>query len=244
MKNAEQWKPTKFEMHNGTLRASRNPAEVNPASRVVADAVGALYSEHIPKYAHGTLLDLGCGKVPFYGAYKQYVEDVTAVDWENSAHVNPFLDAFVDLTQPLPFEDGTFDTILLSDVLEHIPTPQALVNEMFRVLKPGGTVLANTPFMYWVHEAPFDFHRYTQFALKRMGEEAGFTVPVIAPVGGLPETRADLCLKAISERLPKGGRIASLVQPFLSWKLRAFDSRFSKLTEDRFPLGYFFVYQK
>jgi SAM-dependent methyltransferase len=63
------------------------------------------------------------------------------VDWSNSLHGNDFLDAECDLTKDLPFADASFDSILLSDVLEHIPTPERLWREMARLLKPEGKLL-------------------------------------------------------------------------------------------------------
>jgi SAM-dependent methyltransferase len=108
------------------------------------------------------LLDLGCGKVPFYARYREYVSETVCVDWSNSLHGNGHVDAECDLTQELPFADASFDTILLSDVLEHIPAPERLWREMARLLKPGGELLSSVPFFYWLHEEPYDYYRYTK----------------------------------------------------------------------------------
>jgi SAM-dependent methyltransferase len=61
----------------------------------------------------------------------------------------------------LPFRDGAFDGVWIQAVLEHVLEPQAVVNEIHRVLKPDGIVFANTPFMQQVHEGAYDFTRFT-----------------------------------------------------------------------------------
>jgi SAM-dependent methyltransferase len=61
----------------------------------------------------------------------------------------------------LPFKDASFDGILIQAVLEHVLEPQTVVDEVHRVLKPNGLVLAETPFMQQVHLGAYDFTRFT-----------------------------------------------------------------------------------
>ena len=154
MKNREQWKPSKYVYRKGRLRASRDPKEVGVGSRLIADITARLYDEHIKDNAKGRLIDLGCGKVPLFEAYKDYVTDNVCVDWENTLHKNPYLDVECDLTKRLPFGDAEFDTVVLSDVLEHIPQPELVWHEIARIMRSGGRLLMNVPFYYWIHERP------------------------------------------------------------------------------------------
>jgi SAM-dependent methyltransferase len=62
----------------------------------------------------------------------------------------------------LPFCNEVFDGVWVQAVLEHVLDPWAVVAEIHRVLKPGGLVYADTPFMQPVHEAAYDFTRFTQ----------------------------------------------------------------------------------
>ena len=62
-------------------------------------------------------MDLGCGKVPLYIAYRDLVSDIICVDWENTQHENEYLDLEYDITKVLPFVNEEFDTIILSDDL-------------------------------------------------------------------------------------------------------------------------------
>jgi SAM-dependent methyltransferase len=61
----------------------------------------------------------------------------------------------------LPFRDSNFDGVVAQAVLEHVLDPALVVAEIYRVLKPGGIVYAETSFMEQVHEAAFDFTRFT-----------------------------------------------------------------------------------
>jgi SAM-dependent methyltransferase len=84
-------------------------------------------------------------------------------------NVDAFAFANVDLVadiQRLPFGDGTIDAVISQSVLEHLPQPQAAVAEMARVLKPGGLVYVQTPFLHSFHSSPDDFHRWTAEGLE------------------------------------------------------------------------------
>jgi len=245
MQNEPDWKPSKFVRRNGRLIASRDPHDVNPASRVIADLIAEAFGNHLPSHSRGRLLDLGCGKVPFYSEYRAHVDAITCVDWPGSLHGNRHVDQEVDLTRPLPFTDGSFDTILLSDVLEHIPVPEQLCREMARVLAPGGKLLMNVPFIYRPHEEPHDYYRYTEYAVRRFMALAGLEVLEFERLGGAPEVLADITSKTI-QRLPVlGGVFVSLIQGMAVLLRRtAIGRRLSRSTALSFPFGYFLVAKK
>lgn len=64
----------------------------------------------------------------------------------------------------LPFRDGSFDLVFSQAVLEHVADPRWAVQEMVRVLKPGGTLHFVTAFMQPVHMAPMHFFNMTEYA--------------------------------------------------------------------------------
>lgn len=68
----------------------------------------------------------------------------------------------------IPFEDETFDCVIVQAVLEHVLDPQRCVSEIHRVLKPSGLVYAETPFMQQVHMKQFDFTRFTHLGHRRL----------------------------------------------------------------------------
>lgn len=245
MKNPEQWKPSKYIYRNGRLIASRNPSEVSVSSRLVADLTAALYQEHLPNYASGKLLDLGCGKIPLYFVYREYADEYICVDWENTFHKNEHLDYECDITKPLPFGGDEFDTIILSDVLEHIPEPDQLWREMARILTPGGKLIMNVPFLYMLHEKPHDYYRFTEFALRRFADGSGLTVLEILPIGGSLEVLTDIFAKNVQPLPLIGEGIAIIVQALsTSFARTSLGRRTARKTSQYFPLAYFLVAEK
>ena len=117
----------------------------------------------------GNLLDVGCGEMPFRFALSDKVKytgiDVAAADafgmiGSGSIHV---FDG-----RHIPFPDDHFHHILCTEVLEHAEDPETLMMEMYRVLKPGGSLILTVPFSARVHHAPYDFHRFTTYRLAKM----------------------------------------------------------------------------
>lgn len=245
MKNRDSWRPSKYVMRRGRLTPSRDRNELSPSSRWMAHQILHAYAPAWAQYARGELLDLGCGKVPFYEAYRAHVSDITCVDWPGSPHGNLHIDQFCDLSQPLPFADAQFDTVLSSDVLEHLPDPLLAFNEMGRVLKPGGVLLLNTPFLYMLHEVPHDFYRHTRYSLARLADLAGMDVIVLNELGGIADVFGDLVAKTL-------GLIPVIGQPLcIGWQgllgLLANTRAWHKVraaSAPRFPSGYFLVARK
>jgi SAM-dependent methyltransferase len=242
MRQPDQWTETKYVQRAGRWAGSRDPRHLGIGSRLVADLTAALYAEHLPRHARGRLVDLGCGLVPLYGIYRTLASEVTCVDWPQSVHGSPHLDVAVDLNAPLPFEDARFDTIVLSDVLEHLSEPAVLWREMARVLAPGGHLLLNTPFLYGVHEAPHDYARYTSFGLQRFAEQAGLEVRLLLPMGGSLHVLADLLGKHLAPLPALGSPLARVVQGSVELLDRTgLGRRIAQRTQSRFPLGHFMV---
>jgi SAM-dependent methyltransferase len=245
MKDAGSWVPSKYITTRGQLRASRDTGEVNVASRLVADLVAGFYQDAIPAHAYGSLLDLGCGKAPLYATYAPVVSQTVCVDWENSLHPNPHLDLTHDLTEPLPFASESFGTVILSDVLEHMRRPVELISEIARVLEPGGVLLMNVPFLYWLHETPHDYYRYTRFALSGFADDAGLEVVTLRSIGGAPLVLGDLVSKLLAQFGSVGSWLAALVQRLTSAFTRSgLGRQFSDRTAEVWPIGYAMVARK
>jgi len=242
MRNPELWKPTKFVLRRGRLRASKNRKECAVASRLAVDRTAALYAEFIPAHCRGRLLDLGCGFVPLYGTYAPHVTESVCVDWPNTIHKSPNLDVACDLSSKLPFVDACFDTLILSDVLEHVPDPSLLWSEMSRVVRGQGKLLLNVPFLYRIHEAPHDYYRYTEFALRRFAERSGFDVLLLQAIGGVREVLGDLIAKRLERRPLLGKPLAIAVQAacFRIGNTKV-GARKTAKTGRVYPLAYFMV---
>lgn len=245
MRNRESWKESKFVFKNKKLVASSDQREVSFASRLIVNIIARFYQSALQTHGTGRLLDLGCGKAPLYAAYKEHVTEIICVDWANTLHRNEHLDLELDLSEPLPFADGEFDTIILSDVLEHIPVPESLWSEMVRILSKNGKIIMNTPFYYCLHERPHDYFRYTEFALRRFVKLSGMQLIELAPIGGVPEIVADIFSKS-ALRLPRIGKtIARTIQYLSLCFIRTrFGKKISEATAQDFPFGYFLIAQK
>lgn len=239
MKNAPEWEASKYVFRGGKLRASKNSCEVSIGSRLVTNIIAKFYDTNIPLHVTGVLLDIGCGKVPLYEAYRPYISDNICIDWANSAHGCSYLDHEVDLITNLPFADEEFDTIILSDVLEHIPNPERLLGEISRVLTKGGNLIMNVPFLYWVHEAPHDYYRYTEFALQELLARAELDIVMLESLGGAPEVLSDIFAKSCVGIPVVGNSLARLAQWFTELFVKfSIGSRLSARTARKFPLSY------
>jgi SAM-dependent methyltransferase len=244
MKEADRWKPTKFVYRRGKLIASRDQNEVAVSSRLMVDRVARCYDANLRGHATGRLVDLGCGTVPLYSAYADLVTDVTCVDLGGTQHAR-HLDVECDLNEPLPFADQAFDTVVLSDVLEHIAGPELLWSEMARILAPAGKILMNVPFYYWIHAGPYDFYRYTEFALRRFVQSSGLELVLLEPIGGAPEVLADIVAKNVAA-VPLVGRPVSMAVQWMARAMTAtrFGGKISHVTSATFPFGYFLIARK
>jgi SAM-dependent methyltransferase len=239
MKNESSWQPSKFAFDGSRL--SPGP-ESSDASWLLTQLIAKAYERYLPEFARGRLLDLGCGKVPLYAAYRAKVSEITCVDWGMSAHGGQHLDVTHDLNQPLPLPDERFDTVILSDVLEHVRAPEALLGEVARILAPGGKLLLNVPFFYWLHEQPHDYYRYTEHALRAMVQRSGLQLVSLESLGGAPEVLADVIGKHVCQ-VPFVGRMSSRVLQKMTHAITGLPAISRQLapSRQRFPLAYFLV---
>jgi len=138
-------------------------------------------SEHIPE--HSIVLDAGAGQTPYREWFKhtRYVA-VDFAEGEKAWDYNS-LDAIGQLER-LPFPDHTFDAVISTQVLEHVPEPEKMLREIFRVLKPGASLYLSAPLGFGEHQQPYDYYRYTQYGLKYLLEKVGFLIHDIKPRGG------------------------------------------------------------
>jgi len=182
MKNEAKWKPTRCVKEDGRFRP--NIREVSPGSYLVCNLAFAAYHQAIARHISGDILDCGCGKAPFYEMYKNRSSSITCVDWQFSTTSTNHIDDVADLNEGLPYPDESFDGVILTDVLEHLHSPKIILAHIFRTLRPNGKAIVGVPFLYNIHEAPHDYHRYTEFNLRHLFEEAGFEVLELKSYGG------------------------------------------------------------
>jgi SAM-dependent methyltransferase len=134
-------------------------------------------SENIAFFAQsfsGKLLDIGCGTKP----YKRFFNVGEYIGLEYDTEENrqcKNADFFYD-GKNLPFEENSFNGVIATQVLEHVPDPDLFLKEIKRVLKKGGLLLLSMPLIYNEHEKPFDFFRFTSFGTEKLLGDNNFEI--------------------------------------------------------------------
>jgi len=146
----------------------------------------------------GLVLDVGCG-------YRPLANCVTAqryigLDYDPDQDVD-----VVGSALRLPFHDQSVDSALCTEVLEHVSDPALVLTELWRVLKPDGTLLITVPMSWGLHYEPYDYFRFTCYGLDHLVRSAGFEVVGVERLGGvfslIGARLADLLLMQTERRL-------------------------------------------
>ena len=129
--------------------------------------------------AGAAVLDLGAGDAPYRELFghTRYVTQ----DWGESPHYAARSADIIGSADALPVADATFDLVVCTQVLEHVPNPQAVLGECFRLLRPGGRIALSVPLIWELHELPHDYFRYTDPGLRHLLTRAGFEELEIEP---------------------------------------------------------------
>lgn len=181
---------------------SKNHSNRQAHNWLIYDVGARFLCKHSPRF-RGVLYDLGCGESPYRHFFLQHARQYVGVDWGGTFHETQ-ADIYADLNKPLPIETEVADTVVSLSVMEHLCEPQNMLNEAFRILKPvSGELVLQVPWQWPIHEAPYDFFRYTPYGLKYMLEKAGFVDITIEPQSGF-FTMWVLKLNYFSGRLIQG----------------------------------------
>ena len=128
-------------------------------------------TERLPVGNEGRVLDVGCGSQPYRDLFEGRCKKYFGCDYYVTG-----TDAARAAGDALPYGDDEFETVVLFQVLEHVPRPWKVVEECARVLKPGGFLLASVPFLFPHHPSPNDFYRYTHEGLASLAEQSDLQV--------------------------------------------------------------------
>jgi ubiquinone/menaquinone biosynthesis C-methylase UbiE len=180
-------------------------------------------------YLKGRLLDFGCGSKPYKDLVN--VEEHIGVDIEVSGHPHEHeqIDAYYD-GKTIPFDDNHFDSVLSSEVLEHVFNLEQILSELYRVMKPGGHMLITLPFVWDEHEIPYDFARYTSFGIDHLLSQSGFEVVVIEKNSSYVETIFQMWNAYVYQTvLPSNRVVRVLMTPFFIAPVTILGIIFSKI---------------
>lgn len=195
-------------------RVSRAVGHPHPYGRLRARSVVPLLDASL------RTLDLGCGEGVFTRELRLRGMEVVGLDLDASAVAaarrNMGLlgieyEALCADAQDVPFEDGSFDQVISTDVLEHVPSPEQAMREVFRLLRPGGKFVATVPTPLYLSEpiVPADFSAqleeighlhagWYEDEARAMFEGCGFTVESTHYFGHTPIRLALECLYALA----------------------------------------------
>jgi len=163
-------------------QARRRPSASSP-TWVVRSALARWLQHQVEELRpRGPLrvLDVGCGVKPYYPFFAGIAAEYVGVDVVE----NPYAD-LLGAVESLPVEDGSFDLVLCTQVLEHSDDPARAVSELNRVTAPGGRVLASTHGVQMYHPSPNDYWRWTHTGLRLLFQRNGsWSALSIEPAAG------------------------------------------------------------
>lgn len=188
-------KPPVFHSRWYHLKALRN-ALIEEAKATLAE-----------RGASQNLVDLGCGSMPYKEIFQPLVDQYIGVDLPE----NLTADLHFDQNGRAPLQDASVDIILSSQVLEHVPSPQAYLGEAYRLLKPGGLLLLSTHGYWKYHPDPTDFWRWTREGLRKEIERAGFRIEHIRGIMNLAASGLQLFQDGSSAYIPR------FLRPLFFW---------------------------
>jgi glycosyltransferase involved in cell wall biosynthesis/SAM-dependent methyltransferase len=166
-------------------------ADFNRSAPFVRDGIASFIGEVARGLSPGArVIDIGAGDAP-YRDFFSHVEYIT-VDWEHSSHAGAQRSDIIASADSLPFADASADAVLMTELLEHVSVPSAVLREAARVLRPHGEIALTVPFVWMLHEMPHDYFRYTPSALQMLFKDAGFDQVVVRPRGDYFSTLAQL----------------------------------------------------
>lgn len=127
----------------------------------------------------GLTVDLGCGT----GQYRRFLSSASSyfgIDRSMSSAV-----AVVADVSAVPLADESVNSVLMTEVIEHVPEPLQALREAHRVLVPGGIAYVSAPMTWALHHEPHDYYRFTPYGLRYLAEQAGFDTLRVERVGGV-----------------------------------------------------------
>ena len=187
-----------------------------------------LLSRNINKNLLG--LDIGAGSSPFSSFL--ILPNLISIDFTRYPGIN----IVCDLNDKIPIKSESIDYVIMTNLIEHLYDLR-IISEANRLLKKGGNLYITCPLLLDVHQAPYDYHRYTNFYLEKKLKEEGFEIEYFTPLGDF-WTFQTLVQNYYRYPIQKGNLVAKFlwrVQKVINYLLKKFVQ--SNLRTD-YTLGY------
>ena len=151
----------------------------------------------VKHYVKGRMVDIGCGLRPYQILFQDRVTSYIGIDWpasEEKARPDIISDALY-----LPILRDQADTVLATELIEHLPDPDQFIAEVARILRRDGAFILSVPFLEPLHEEPRDYYRLTPHGLRVILERHGFSLVHLSPKGGLPAVLGSFISQSVYE---------------------------------------------
>lgn len=195
------------------------------------------------KYISGRVLDVGAGEFNRYSGHFSHYEYVR-MDPRHTEHAD-----VVGSADNIPLPDNSFDSVVCTQVFEHLEYPEKSASEIYRVLKPGGHLLVTIPQMNELHEEPYDFFRYTKFGLEALFGNVGFKTVIMDQRGGYFTMIAQILIRYLIDRFSLYQRpiVGKLLSPLISMYGKFsiwLDSKDKSIANKKHAIGWCAVFKK
>ena len=125
-------------------------------------------------FAKGVMVDIGCGLRPYEPIFADRVNIYIGLDWPQ--YMQSALPDVLGNALHIPLASQSADTVLATELMEHLPSSDQFLEEIARVLRVDGVLILSVPFLEPLHEEPRDYFRYTPFSLRLLLKQHGFSI--------------------------------------------------------------------
>jgi hypothetical protein len=185
------------------------------------EIISPVYSSKKPfkkfmEVSNGIVLNLGSGNE----LRRKNIINIDMMDYDN-------VDIVCDI-EKLPFKDNSIDGIMNITVIEHVPNPSKVIDEIYRVLKPGGIIFSVIPFIQPYHASPHDYQRFTLPGIKLLHGEFEIIESGVfsGPVSGFLWVFQEFIASVFSFGFPFLRNILTILIMIITWPIKFLDSLF------------------
>jgi len=205
-----------------------------------------LLKKQIKEFGHyigGKTSDVGAGG---FSRYEQFFKSSEYIKMDIGDDDN--LDV-IGSADNIPLADASFDSVVSTQVFEHLKNPFKAADEIHRVLKSGGVCLLTVPQWNELHEEPHDYYRYTKFGIGEIFESRGFEVLVIDQRGGFFVSLFQIKVRYLLDRFklhsrPVVGRIFSRLFKIGTGLAMWLDKKDKSPANKKHAIGWLFILRK
>jgi len=190
-----------------------------------------------------TIFDIGCGNKPFDTYIRSLTKngDYRGCDVvQSSEHKVDIICEATNILEPA----NKYDVVICTQVVEHVFDHAKVFGEAYRLLKPGGYFIMSGPFIWMLHEEPYDFFRFTKYGFRKLFENAGFTIKEEKANGGKYAALGQLMIHVICNGSGKNFFVKNIRAVMILFYNTIFSWLDDKKKDESYTLNYVFVGQK